>query len=70
MRKTHTIALVYTDNTSVMVGLELPTDKPKYNAMAMMIARGTLQVSVAKYAIVFDKDGYEIAKYQKGGLPC
>lgn len=63
--KEFTIELVYGEDTSTFFNVKVDGAEHDYMALLSMITRGTLMVSLAKKAVCWNDEGFDVCSYVK-----
>lgn len=61
--KEFTIELVYSDNSSSFFKVSVDGEEYEYRALLSMITRGTLMASMAKSAVCWNDEGFDVCSY-------
>ena len=63
--KEFTVELVYGDESSTFFKVGVDGEEYKYMALLSMITRGTLMASMAKKAVCWNDEGFDVCSYVK-----
>ena len=63
--KEFTVELVYCDDSSTFFKVSVEGAEHEYMALLSMVTRGTLMASVARAAICYNGDGFDVCAYTK-----
>lgn len=59
------VELVYGDDSSTFFKVGVEGEEPDYMALLSMITRGTLMASMAKRAVCYNDEGFDVCSYVK-----
>lgn len=63
--KEFTIELVYGDESSNFFKVNVEGEEHEYMALLSMITRGTLMASMAKRAVCYNDEGFDVCSYMR-----
>lgn len=63
--KEFTIELVYGDDSSTFFKVSVEGEEHECKALLLMITRGTLMASMAKRAVCYNDEGFDVCSYVK-----
>lgn len=61
--KEFTVELVYGDESSAFFKVSVEGEEHDYMALLLMITRGTLMASMAKRAVCYNDEGFDVCSY-------